>query len=421
MLYKASADLMAAASPALLARGVVNVVGLDGLKDQAGQRWTRIREGVYARIESLLRQRLGPTDFFVRIDETAYLITMPASEPEDVNVVCLRVAYDLYREFLGQCDLGRIQVSSASNGADNTLILKQLAFEQVIALADKAGIQDFNMAPSVGVPLARNQSDRQITGPGVLISQPGMRAALRVEHQFEPVWAVSSQAITTYICQLKAITAPERQLSLSELSPRERVVAELSCLNAGIAQLSRSIMQGSRFLLGVEVSFDVLGSPQGRMEFLAACHGLSHSYRQYILFIITEVPPGVAQTRLSNLVNTVKPFARGVWATVAPHPRVLGAYQGIGLRGLGFDMREFSLYDPLRLDEVEQLVFFARKNSLSTFLGAVQNTNVLKFAQDTNIQHLSGPVIAVAEDEPPGMRRLTWDKFMPQSFVELWI
>ncbi|MDE2631167.1 MAG: hypothetical protein KGM97_09275, partial [Alphaproteobacteria bacterium] len=126
-------------------RGCVNVITLDALRQQAGSRWARIRDGVYARMEMLLRQKLGPTDFFARINENAYLVTMPSTDPEDVNVVCLRVAHDLYTSFLGQCDIGNIHVSTASDGGENTLALHPLPIERLAVLAEKAGIQDFSL------------------------------------------------------------------------------------------------------------------------------------------------------------------------------------------------------------------------------------------------------------------------------------
>lgn len=108
MPSKLSPLLAVAASPSHLAKGCVNVVEFDGLKVQAGDRWPRFREGVYARIEGLLRTKLGPNDLFLRLADTAYLITMPTTDAEDVSAVCLNVAFELYKSFLGQCDISQI-------------------------------------------------------------------------------------------------------------------------------------------------------------------------------------------------------------------------------------------------------------------------------------------------------------------------
>ena len=412
---------MAAASPALLARGCVNIVSLDGIRTQAGDRWPRIRDGVYGRMDTLLRQKLGPTDFFTRIDDDSYLITMPSAEPEDVNVVCLRVAYDLYTSFIGRCDVGNVHVSTATSATDDGLILKRLSSERIQALAEKACIPDLVPAPPSGVsPLLSVLAERAVhsTAP-----QRNAQTAttLTVSHQFVPLWAAPANAITTYICEPKAITVVETNavLTPAQLSPKERVQVELSCLHAGIAQLARSNQKGVRFLLGVTISFDVLGSPNGRMEFLSACHNLSSEYRQYLDITLTQVPPGVAQTRLNNMVNMLRPFARSVSATVAPASRIYGAYQGIGLRSIGLDLREYGSTFVTFEDDLRQLVHMAKAMKLGTFLFDVRRTDLLRSPSGQSVQLLGGPIIGLPCNEPPGMARLTWSDITGGDLVAL--
>ncbi|MGH9551698.1 MAG: hypothetical protein ACRD3W_20095, partial [Terriglobales bacterium] len=110
MLQPIPLELRSAATPQLLERGCVNVIGFDTVKEHAGARWAKLRESVVSRLEGMLRHSLGPTDFFAPLTDSSYLITMPSAEAQDVSVVCLRVAYELHRSLLGHCDLGQIQV-----------------------------------------------------------------------------------------------------------------------------------------------------------------------------------------------------------------------------------------------------------------------------------------------------------------------
>jgi hypothetical protein len=412
---------MAAASPALLARGCVNIVSLEGIRTQAADRWPRIRDGVYARMEALLRQKLGPTDFFVRIDDDSYMVTMPSAEPEDVNVVCLRVAYDLYSSFIGRCDAGNVYVSTATGANDQGLILSKLPAERIQALAEKAGINDLVPPPSTGAAPLLSVLAEKAAHSRTPQRQTGTVTTLAVSHQFLPLWTAPANAITTYICEPKAITVIETNavLPAGQLSPKERVQVELSCLHAGIAQLARSNQKGSRFLLGVTIPFDVLGAPNGRMEFLSACHNLSSEYRQYLDVTLIEVPPGVAQTRLNNMVNMLRPFARSVSATVAPACRIYGAYQGIGLRSIGLDLREYAGMFQTYEDDLRQLVHMAKAMKLSTFLFNLKRPEMLKSAAASSVQLLGGPLIGSACTEPPGMSRLTWNDITGGNLVAL--
>src|SRR5258706_4882886 len=100
-------DLKAAASPELLKRGCVHIIGLEALRDKAGPLWQKIRAGIYSRLETILRQRLGPADFFVAVDEVFYLVTMPAAIAADGQVACLGAAHELYTSHFCQSDLER--------------------------------------------------------------------------------------------------------------------------------------------------------------------------------------------------------------------------------------------------------------------------------------------------------------------------
>jgi hypothetical protein len=433
MLQRSAPILAAAASPSLLAKGCVNVIELDSLKMAAGERWARIREGVFARIEALLRAKLGPNDLFVRLADTAYLITMPTTEAEDVSAVCLSVAFELYKSFLGQCDLEQIVLNIALSGDDDTLTLKRVPLETIEVLAKKVGIHDQCGRRAPPEELAR------LPGmAGYEVAPIGNRTKLvranswgdapvivrpQVDVHFIPVWSVPNAAVTTYACEAKTITFAGRHqpVPIKQLSPEERHTVELTVFQAAIDQLEKSYADGKKFLLIMPLSFAFFGAPAGRMEILSTCRNLSHHFRSLITFMLYDVPPGVAQTRLANMVAALAPFGRGTVATIAPSVRAFGAYQGIGLKAIGFNLDEFVGQVKFCQHDAEQLAQFARRSNLGTFLYAVRDKATLKFAQDARIQFLSGPAIAATCTEPAGMWRLPWGDVLAKPDTELWI
>lgn len=433
MLQRSAPILAAAASPSFLAKGCVNVIELDSLKLAAGERWGRIQDGVFARIEALLRAKLGPNDLFVRLADTAYLVTMPTTDAEDVSAICLSVAFELYKSFLGQCELSQIALNIALSGNDDTLTLKRVPLETIKVLAQKVGIED-----QFGRP-ARSEELARLPGmPGYEAIPIGHRASMvhsssggkipvvappHVEHHFVPTWSVPNAAVTTYACEAKSVLFAGRgqPVPLKQLSIQERHVVEMMVFHAGIAQLEKSFAEGKKFLLILPLSFDFFGAPAGRMEVLSACRNLSHNFRSLITFMIYDVPPGVAQTRLANMVGALAPFGRGIVATIASSVRAYGAYQGIGLKAVGFNLDEFTGQVKFCQHDAEQLAQFARSANLGTFLYAVRDKATLKFAQDARIQFLSGPAIAAACSEPHGMWRLPWGDVLAKPDMELWV
>lgn len=418
MLQQTPVEIRALASPAFLDRGCVNVISISTIKEEAGPRWPRIRTNVYERLEALLRARLGPSDFFARIEETKYLITMPSAEPEDINIICMRVAHDLCTNLLGQCDLKQIRVMKAVNAGENQMQLIQIPTERLTILAEKAGFDEDGgqHAPSAAENAHFKTEDNfpatnQIVHEGL----DDRIKTLTIVHQFLPLWSSTNNAITTYICeprQIMTLDIPRRTITVPQLSLKERTKIELSTLREGVAKLTSHIEAGNRFILGLPVSFDILGTPSGRVEYVNECRSFSNEFRPYLDFIITDVPRGIVQTRLGDLANSIRPFARSVSATVAPGTRDYGPYQGIGLRAIGYNRRDFQQESQLRQEDFNSLVQNARLLHLNTFLMDVRKLATLQMAHQAGIQMVCGPAILPATPDPKGMRRLTWEEIV---------
>jgi hypothetical protein len=386
---------MFVASPGFVARGAVNVISLEELKEAARERWPRLQVGVYARLEALLRGMLGPADFFAQINDTAYLIAMPTSAPEDVNLICLRAAYELHNSMLGDCRIDQLAVGTATpGGGHGELTVQPIPLPQLAALAAK---QNQTAAP------------------------PEYARDLAVRHQFLPIWSVPNAAITTYLCEPKSITAPHRRdsIPLQALDPAERLAVEMSCFQHGIDVLARDTTAGKQFILAVGLSCEMLGSPAGRESVLAILRNQPRELRSYLAFVVHQVPHGVAQTKLGTLVNLLRPFGRSVSVTLAPHSHLFRAHQDIGITNIGFAVSEFGTQPPNQ-HEIEELALFARRNRMGTFVSHINNINTLKFAQDAGIQQLSGPAVAVTCQEPRGVWRLTWQQLLSEQVVEIW-
>lgn len=405
---------MIAASPGFMSRGAVNVISLDELRTASGDGWPRIRDGVHARLETLLRGMLGPADFFAQINEAAYLVCMPASAPEEVNLICLRCAFELHTSMLGECRIDQLVVGTAVAGARNgELTVVPIPTERLATLAVKAGIHPL---PPAGATITRTPANTQPH-----FQPPPQGGRFTVKHQFLPIWSVPNTAVTSYLCEPQSITEPNRRdsIPISAFDPAPRLEIEMSCIHHGITQLQKAMVAGKQFILAIGLPYAMVGSPAGRQAVITTLRNLPSEMRNYLAFVIREVPHGVAQSLLASLVVRLQPYGRSVSATVAPHSNLYRAYQDIGLYTIGFALCEFGAVLPTQY-EIEELALFGRRNHLGTFVSHVNNINTLKFVQDAGIQQLSGSAIAPACEVPHGVWRLTWQKLTAEQVVEIW-
>jgi EAL domain-containing protein (putative c-di-GMP-specific phosphodiesterase class I) len=393
-------DIKAAATPSLLDRGCVHVIDFELIRDKAGGRWDKIKEGVHSRLDAILRQRLSPVDFFAPLNDTSYLVTIPASESDDAEVSCLGAAFDLYKNYLGQFDLGNLSLYRAGRGSDSdTLVLEALPKERYEHLAERAGL--FDGSKPVG-SVSRGASAAE--QPAALTSE--IKAEEPSPH-FVPMWDTRKEAITSYVC------APRRQpdlLSQADVPAKERIRLELSCLSQGLTMFVRHLEKGERFLMTFRITFDTLGSPSGRTEFVKIFREVSSMLRPYIVFELVEVPEGAPQSRLAELVTALRPFSKAVISQIAIGSRNYAAYQGIGLQAVGIGIRRAKL-SPREIDaEIVRLCTSARRIGLSTFLNGVSTPEILRSAKEGGVQFLTGRAIAPYASSPGPMRRLTWDE-----------
>jgi hypothetical protein len=231
--------------------------------------------------------------------------------------------------------------------------------------------------------------------------------------QFQPVWDARNEAITLYRCipQPIAIRQGSSVVALEDLAPKFRTKVELSCLHQGIATLARHLERGERFLMAFSVAYETVSSHTGRVEFTNACRELSSDFRQYIVMQLTDVPAGVPHSRLSDLVMTLRPFARAVMADIPSSCRSYAAYEDIGLQAIGLNLERAKLTPREASDEIAKLAAAAKRLSVSAFVWGVNDAGTLSGARH-GIHFVTGSAIAPVVSAPRPMTRLYWHEVL---------
>jgi hypothetical protein len=372
-----------AASPDLLQRGCVHLIELDQIKSEIGPRWEKHKESVWAHMEVLLGQRLAATDFYVRIGETAYLVSLPTAREEEAQIFCLRVAHELHASLLGGCDAQKLRISRAS-GIDGAAVqTTPITGDQLSQLAVRAGMEKGGDAGGA----------RNIGAANTAAQDPHCR--------YTPLWDAQKEAITTYRCS----TAP---VAWDNISQDARAKLELGLTIARIGEAARKLAShldaGNRFFMWLPVSYDILSAPAGRMELAGLCRNLSAELRPYIIFEISDLPYGVPQSRLTELVGSLRPFCRGMAAMLPPRTPSYGAYLGAGLAAIGLSLLagrgEMG-------SEIFKLSVAAKRQHIMSFALDVPQTDLLQAARGLGINFLSGPLIGPGNSEPASVRRLS--------------
>jgi hypothetical protein len=395
-------EIRTAASPQLIARGCVNVISLGLIKTKASARWIRMRETIYARLDLILRQRLGAQDFFIQLDETSYLVTMPGTDEEEARVCCLRVAHELHTSLLGPCTLSDIELARVIGETENGLALDPIVTPELAELAKRAGLPELLAAPLKRA--AGGLAPLPLNAPDVIVAEKRPKLVFR----FAPLWDARSEVITAYrlIVRRPALPALFEPCEPADIF-KDQLGTFLSGLYHGAGVLSDSLQKGMRFLMVLPIPFEVLSSPVGRMELTATWRTLSAVFRPFLLFELADIPVGVPQTRMIDLVSTIRPFCKAVVAQAPLGALNHDAYRNVGLQGLGVSLQAPSPFGSLR-DDIERVCMAGKGLGLMSFVLDATSGDIVQFARDKGARLISGPAIAKEVEIPTGMQRLAW-------------
>ncbi len=401
-------------TPDVLARQYAHIVDLCLVKSAIGPLWPSVSEGVSMRFSTILKRNLQDGDISVPLDEVRYLITPRHGDSEQASLTALRIAHEFITELQGRCDLDQIKIERVTEFSENRLHARPIRSEEMAILAEKARILKAE-------PIHRRQT--QTESDKTRIIHLSRRDTLDITHRFDPVWDARHEAITTYLCTPNSITAHKQgdditeHIALPDLEIRERLDVELSCISAGIGYLSRCVETGDRFMLGLPVSFETLSAPLGRMEFTRLCRGIPSAYRPYVTFLLTDVPLGVAQSRLSDLAMLLRPFGRTI-ASVASGCRNFNAYQGHGLYALALDLSNADAKSPMIINDIVHIATAARNARMLSMVYGISAPAIVNQAIAAEIQLLQGAAIAPPTEMPKRMTHLPRQIVLPVSEEE---
>ena len=398
MRHALTSELRVVASPALLERGCVNIIKLDEIKSEAGARWEKLRGSVSMHLEALLRQKLSSSDFFVQIDDTSFLVSMPSVTAEASQIFCLRIAHELHTSMLGSCLLGQVRLSRAVEIQDDEMQAAPIEGNDLVHLAAMAGLD--------GIPESALLAARRVA------PRPATANAVEYSHRYTPLWDAQREAVTTYRCVTDCDFGHAANITPIEASKLE-LGATLSRIHHAARCLTEHMKVGERFLISIPISYDTLSSPTGRMEVASTCRGLSAALRPYLIFEIGDLPFGVPQSRLSELICTVKPFCRAVAGLLPARTSNYAAYQNVGLQAVGISLLANGISAAEMGSEVIRLCVAAKRLHLLSFVLDAPTRDAIRTARDSGANLISSTIIGQKMPSPTSVRRLLVREVLP--------
>ena len=377
-----------------LQAGQISIIGLDRVRERFGDAWERLAERAQRIARNTIERHLLPGDIFREWHDTSYVIVFASLDPERAKMKCLLIADEVMKALLGEDGGDLISVRSAVAQLEPGLgALLGLSADRFQPIGPDVGAGDRDAVPPDDAPAAAASAPAATTAP---------------THRFAycPMWDTTQNAISAYRC----IALPEDAQETVFAGEADRAYAndpdKLAALDFEVQahvvkDLARLCADGRRVLVILTVHFDTIGSTARRTRYAQGLSRLIPTAAAKLLVIeIADVPDGVPQSRLHDLVSPLRPLCRGMTARVRLETPDLSGFGGSLLHAVGCSI---ATHRSAELTIIQQMGRFARvaeKAGVACFVHGIPSVSLTAAAVGAGFRYVDGSAVAKLVDRP---------------------
>lgn len=316
----------------LLEDGRINVISLVPIANRLGERWESRRDQVHEHLERSLNKKLSPTDFFLRVSDTTYLVAQPGVDRLGAQNLCIRALDEVVSFFLGPGPRQDVQVHKVTN-------LTADEFVTVPIHRDLFNDGEETNGGATHTAYADARADPTLLSPArwsPFVASNGVH--VRVSCTLEPVFEVKRHTRIGYRLRRRVLdTQTEQPLSqqqLSHLSRADLMRIDMATISRGMARLNAAADHEHELSLIVPVSYVTLSNVEGRHLISEAFARVRETVLKGVICEICDIEavPHVALLQAASLIRPHTLFVIGHLDSETPLG--LGSLKDTGLKAL---------------------------------------------------------------------------------------
>lgn len=391
------------------AEGLVHILSVAAVKEAVGGRWVRHQPLVEDFVLRAFARNGREDDFIVPVNETDFLVIQPGRTPMGALSRSSQLLRETLTFFLGAAEAENINISTVDRIGEQGLEATRASAEQITRAAQERPLdlaQSFDgSAPweRFGVPRPPRKS--------VTIRRPD-GADIHTVFYLEPVWHVAQGAVVSFVvrtvCVQSTPEGPSQAFDTGELVPGAAAALTIQRLMFVRELFGSAASPGLTLVIHVPISMNCLSYSGTRTSVLSELRRLVEAeQKSRIIIELDHVPDALPQSRLSESLAQVRPYARGVLLRVGSMTGELGSWARTGAIGVIHDL-EGAAANRTEKETLKQLTGFvarARSMGLSAGLYGVRSRSLVIGAWGAGVSHLSGDYIVSQVGNEPVARR----------------
>ncbi len=404
--------------------GQIICIGIDELKERLGEeRWNHSQVLVSQLIEKAIQRYCGPKDMYCRCRDASFLIIFDTSEELEARTAATNVAGFVNRSLFGSSDTQglsvksvvhpcRAQTEAAPAAADTPAAFLNALEERVSEIKKKAPEETAPAAadPATSGKAAPQEPQKFESRRNELLDKLGAVQGGEIEFCFVPLWRIGEPSVGSFVC------LPTRSAPLSDrpdwgydvlgTDPDITRIVELdiAALERGLLEMTEHLLSGRECSFAASFHFETLANRKGQEEIFALLKELPHHILARLHAVVTDIPEGVPDTRLSLLTAPLRNHCRKLsailpMAAIRVQPQnVLAKLRKAGFSGIFLKLTSDSKQD------VESAIRFgeaASKTGVEAGVTHIMDEDILIKLAYSNLQWCSGTAIGGPYAEMP--------------------
>lgn len=385
--------------------GKVHLLGLDRVKAHFGDHWDKLAPRIEALVERSIERRLTPQDVYRKTGGLNYVVLFAGLSDREAGLKCGMMAEEISRMLVGDdMGAGMLEVQCISSEIDGAEILNKVLDPSEIAREiEKVAEQAHSRRDAAGGSPDKDDINIKVEDP-----------LKHVRLAYRPIWNVQRSVVANFVCvplyQPRGRRSQTGDLS-AHLTDTEEAKLKLDrmVVDHAIEEFSRMHQRGMRLSVCLPVHFDNISTASRRRDLLDKWSRVPKEYRKLATFEIVNLPDGIPQSRVAELVSALKVNSDGVFVRLPIGTQRFSNFSDTGLAAVGAELAEPAKSEDRVMKELRSFALGAEKSRLPCYVRGVRSLSQTLGAVSSGFSFVAGDVISPLIDKPEFAFRLNLD------------
>lgn len=314
----------------MITSGRLQFIGLAKVQKRLGKRWASLSRLVFDTADKVIDEYMGKGDIFIRYKDDTYIIIFAHASIEEGKVKASMISSEIQKRLfeMDEEELRDIEIRKAISKI-KTNFVEDVGFTNFL---DSFTAEDIPYEEDVLLEMEENFSFDDIEAPVTDVGAENYKPkSTKQPEEFElpenihfsylPLWDVSRNALTTYLCLGSVATSQNNILEdhrdlYKNLSVDQRIYLDIMVLKHIMAELKAMEEDDRKLLVVCPVHYDTLYRFEDYERYKTLLEKIPVAHKQFLIFLIMNMEEGRPPKNAYWFAKSLRFFCRHVFAEV---------------------------------------------------------------------------------------------------------